>query len=52
MIFESVLWSPSTISGTYWLRMNDDLKRINALGGQGIYDASRFLLWLVHSGPP
>ena len=52
MIFESVLWFPSTFSGTCWLRMNDDLKRINVLGGQGMYDVSHSLLWLVHSGPP
>lgn len=30
--------------------MNEDLKRIKALGGRGIYEASRFLPWLARSG--
>ena len=37
MILESVLWLVSTSEVTCWLLMKDERKRMNALGGRGMY---------------
>ena len=42
MIFESALWLPSILPGMCCARMKDERKRMNAFGGRGMYDASRF----------
>ena len=45
MIFDRVLWFPSTLPGTRWLLIKDERKRMKAFGGRGMYDASRFFAW-------
>lgn len=45
IIFESLLWLPSTLPGTFCSLMNAQRKRINALGGRGMYDGSRRFPW-------
>ena len=45
MILESVLWLPSMFPGTLSDFMNEERKRMNALGGRGIWPASRFFAW-------
>jgi len=37
MILESVLWFVSTSEVTCWLLMNEERKRMKALGGRGMY---------------
>jgi len=45
MILERVLWLPSMFPGTLSDFMKEERKRINALGGRGIWPASRFFAW-------
>ena len=45
MILESVLWLPSIFPGTLSDFMNEERKSMNALGGRGIWPASRFFAW-------
>jgi len=45
MILERVLWLPSMFPGTLSDFMNEERKRMNALGGRGIWPASRFFAW-------
>jgi hypothetical protein len=42
MILERVLWLPSMLPGTLSDLMKEERKRMNALGGRGIWPASRF----------
>ena len=42
MILESALWLPSIWPGMWPPRMKEERKRMKALGGRGMYDASRF----------
>jgi len=44
MIFDRFEWFPSTLPVTCWERMKEERKRMKALGGRGMYDASRRLL--------
>ena len=45
MILERVLWLPSMFPGTLSDLMKEERKRMNALGGRGIWPASRFFAW-------
>ena len=45
MILERVLWLPSMFPGTLSDFMKEERKRMNALGGRGIWPASRFFAW-------
>lgn len=45
MILESVLWLPSMFPGTLSDFMKEERKSMNALGGRGIWPASRFFAW-------
>jgi hypothetical protein len=42
MIFERVLWLPSMLPGTLSDLIKEERKRMNALGGRGMWPASRF----------
>jgi len=42
MILERVLWLPSMLPGTLSDLMKEERKRMNALGGRGMWPASRF----------
>ena len=42
IILERVLWFPSMLPGTLSDLMKDERKRMNALGGRGMWPTSRF----------
>ena len=45
IILERVLWFPSMLPGTLSDLMKDERKRMNALGGRGMWPTSRFFAW-------
>lgn len=45
MILESVLWLVSTSEETCWFLMKEERKRMNALGGRGMWFSGFFFAW-------
>jgi hypothetical protein len=45
MIAERVLWFVSTLVDTRWLFMNEERKRMKALGGRGMWLFDLFCVW-------
>src|ERR1700731_315467 len=50
MILERVEWLVSTAVETCWLRMKDERKRMNALGGRGMCPEGLRAPWCVWEG--
>ncbi len=50
MIFDNVLWFVSTSDETCSCLMNEERKRMNALGGRGIWLSGFFFVWPARRG--